>query len=484
MTDFTTSIIAPMRRWLMLLGFFLLIGCAPAGNTAVETFAPALSPATSPTPDPQFRLHVHPEGPLYIGDQVSFEVIAPTGFDMHEKKVEVRLGDQLIGTADFTPYGIAGRRQATFWWVWDTSALEAGTQRLSFSVTPDGPTWQQAVRLSPRNALPVSEQEAHWEWVETQCCIINYISGTDAARDIADLAKKADSLYESLAPLTGDADGEKVPVVIMSRTLGHGGFTNGAIYVSYLDRNYAGSTFEMVLHHELVHWLDHELGGDLRPTLLLEGLAVYEAGGHFKPEPLIPRAAALLRLNGYLPLRPLVDSFYPSQHEIGYLEAGALVQYLVEIYGWEAFDAFYRDIHPAPSGLQSDAMDEALQRHFGLTLDQLEANFLAHLRTQPVDPLHTEDVRLSVQFYDTVRRYQQMFDPSAYFQTAWLADASVMRQKAITADYLRRPNGILNQSLENLLVEADVALRSGDYPDTAQRLQALNAILDLLENAK
>ena len=111
-------------------------------------------------------------------------------------------------------------------------------------------------------------------------------------------------------------------------------------------------------------------------------------------------------------------------------------------------------------------------------------NFLAHLQAQPVDLSHIEDVRLSVQFYDTVRRYQQMFDPSAYFQTAWLADASVMRQKNITADYLRRPDGILNQYLENLLVEADVALRSGDYTDTAQRLQALNVMLDILENAK
>jgi hypothetical protein len=338
--------------------------------------------------------------------------------------------------------------------------------------------------LYPRNALPVSEWEARWELVETECCILNFISGTDAARDIEDLAETADSLNGRLIPLTGGTDGEKIPVVIMSRTLGHGGFTNGAIYVSYLDRNYAGSTYEMVLHHESVHWLDRTLGGDLRPTFLLEGLAVYMAGGHFKPEPLIPRAAALLNLNWYIPLRPLADSFYPSQHEIGYLEAGALVQYLVEIYGWEAFNAFYRDIHPAPSGLQSDAIEQALQNHFELTLDQLEANFLAHLQAQPLDLSHIEDVRLSVQFYDTVRRYQQMFDPSAYFQTAWLADESVMRQKNITADYLRRPDGILNKYLENLLVEADVALRSGDYTDTAQRLQALNVMLDILENAK
>jgi hypothetical protein len=473
-----------MRRFLWILTILMLAACVPAGNAVVETRAPALPPVSSPTPDPQFRVHLHPDGPFYIGDQVSFEVVTPTGFEAREKKVEVRFGGQLIGTANFAPYGIAGRQQATLWWVWDTSALEPGMHLLSFAVTPEGPSWRQAVRLHPREALPDHAREARWESTETQCCIIHYISGTDAARDIETLAATADSLNGSLALLAGGGEGGMIPVVIMSRTLGHGGFTNGAIYVSYLDRNYAGSTFEMVLRHESVHWLDHALGGDLRPTLLLEGLAVYMAGGHFKPEPLIPRAAALLHLNWYIPLRPLADSFYPSQHEIGYLEAGALVQYLVETYGWEAFNAFYRDIHPAPSGLQSDAMDLAIQSHFGLTLDQLEDNFLMHLRARRVDPLHMEDVRLTVQFYDTVRRYQQIFDPSAYFQTAWLADASVMRQKDITADYLRRPDGALNRFLENIFVEADASLRSGDYTDAAQRLQALNIMLDILGNAK
>lgn len=484
MTNFTTSIIAPMRRLLLLLGIFLLFGCAPAQAGTVETFGPTLSPVPSPTPDPQFRLHVHPDGPLYIGDQVSFEIITPTGFDTKGREVEIQLGEQVIGKAAFTPYGIAGRQQATLWWAWDTSALEPGAQLLSFSVVPDGPSWQESVHLLPQGDVPMPEREASWESLANQCCTLNYISGTDAASDIEMLGETTDAIAEQLSPLMSGTEGEKIPVVIMPRTLGHGGFTNGAIYVSYLDRNYAGSTFEMVFKHEAVHWLDRASGGDLRPTLLLEGMAVYLAGGHFKSESLIPRAAALLNLNWYIPLRSLADSFYPSQHEIGYLEAGALVQYLVETYGWEAFIAFYRDIHPALSGLQSDALDLALQTHFGLTLDQLESDFLELLQSQPVDLSHIEDVRLSVQFYDTVRRYQQMFDPSAYFQTAWLADASVMRQKNITADYLRRPDGIFNHYLENLMVEADAALRSGDYTTTAQRLKALNVMLDILENAK
>jgi len=474
-----------MRRLLLILAITLLVGCvAPAGCTVDKTFAPTLAAAPSPTPAPRFSVNLHPDGPLYVGDQVSFEIITPTSFEPHDKQVEVRLGDQVIGRAGFNPYGLAGRQQATMWWVWDTSTLEPGVQKLSFAFTPDGPTWQQSIHLLPRDSLPASERDAHWESLVTECCTLNYITGTDAARDIQKLGQTADTIISRLSSSNPISSNEKIPIVIMSRTLGHGGFTTDAIYVSYLDRNYAGSTFDMILNHEAVHWFDNKLGGDLRPTIFLEGLAVYQTGGHFKPEALIPRAAALPGLNWYIPLKSLADSFYPSQHEVGYLEAGALVQYLVETYGWQAFNSFYRDIHPSPSGLQSEAIDRALQTHFSLTLDQLESNFLAQLKSQPVDLSLIDDVRSSVQFYDTVRRYQQLFDPSAYFQTAWLADASTMRQKNITADYIRRPDGLLNQYLETLLVETDTALRSGDYTNTAQKLKALNVMLDILEKSK
>ena len=81
------------------------------------------------------------------------------------------------------------------------------------------------------------------------------------------------------------------------------GLQSDGIWVSYLDRNYAGSNSEIVFHHEMVHVLDSRLGGELRPTILVEGLAVYLSGGHFKYEPLIPRAAALLPAEpGCLPL--------------------------------------------------------------------------------------------------------------------------------------------------------------------------------------
>ncbi len=82
--------------------------------------------------------------------------------------------------------------------------------------------------------------------------------------------------------------------------------------------------------------------------MLEEGLAVYLTGGHFKPEPLGPRAAALLDLGWYISLSNVANDFYNQQHDIAYLEAGSLVKYLVETYGWSAFNQFYRTI-PEPN---------------------------------------------------------------------------------------------------------------------------------------
>ena len=87
---------------------------------------------------------------------------------------------------------------------------------------------------------------------------------------------------------------ERAPVVLIPRLLGHGGFTGREIVLSYLDRNYVGGNLAVIFHHELVHYLDVRSGGDLKPSMLVEGLAVYLSGGHYKPEPLMPRLAALL----------------------------------------------------------------------------------------------------------------------------------------------------------------------------------------------
>jgi hypothetical protein len=92
----------------------------------------------------------------------------------------------------------------------------------------------------------------------------------------------------------------------------------------------------------------------------------------------------------------------------------------------------------------------------------------------------SDDVRQTVAFYDTVRRYQEELDPSAYFETAWLADAQQMRQRGIVADYLRHPSAPENLALETMLVSADAHLRAGELSQTAALVRAAQAVLDAL----
>lgn len=488
------------------VSFPIFFSSPPASPSPLPTVAAKPSstvPAArlSPTPytprDESFLVLLHPDGELYVGDLVSLEIIALPGASLDERPTHVQVSGSSgieIDQTSFGPYGIAKRYQATLFWAWDTAGLEPGEHTLTFSIHPVGPRWTQTVTLLPSNAMPKTESQAHWTLLESACCVVYTITGTAAERDLPLLIEEVSEQAHYASQSLGFDFEEPVPIVFLPRVMGHGGFSSEEISISYLDRNYAGSSLEMVLRHEIIHQLDSRLGGELRPTLLVEGLAVYLSGGHFKAEELMPRAAALLELEWYLPLVTLVEDFYLSQHEISYMEAGSLVEYMVETWGWEAFSNFYRDIHPVPvptkdsdrderveSSDQTRALEVALQAHFNLTLSDLEGRFLKTLGAQPLTPSVREDVRLTVGFYDTVRRYQQTFDPSSYFLTAWLPDVLQMRQRGIVADYLRHPSTLENLALETLLVTADSQLRAANYTKTGQVLDAINTVLDAVD---
>ncbi len=422
-----------------------------------------------------------------MGDQVSFEVLIPPDRIASAQKVQVRLGQdplKLIAEAPAAPFGIGGRMQATMSWAWDTNGLEGGDYALNFTTEPGGDTWTETVSLLPQRSLPRAEKEAKWATASSACCTINYISGTAAERDLPDLLKLADEQAQDAEQRMGVQASDPITITLLPRLLGQGGFASDAINVSYLDRNYSAGDIGIILHHEMIHILDYRLGGELRPSLLTEGLAVYMSGGHFKEEPLLARAAALLDqagntgLGGYIPLKELADHFYAAQHETGYIEGGALVTYMAERWGWEAFSAFYRDIHPQPSGSQAEAIEASLSKHFNLTLADLEAGFLERLRQEPVEAGTLEDVRQTVSYYDTVRRYQELLDPSAYYMTAWLPSPGEMQRRGIVADYLRQPVEPANLALETLLAETGTALRQGAYAEVRSNLAAVNNVLD------
>jgi hypothetical protein len=521
------------RIWFVLL-FLLFSACSGVGEHKPESPAPtitrtvypaeegsrhtaakaalklvpeqAVSPTIPPVPEPAppFEVITHPDGPLFVGDRISLEVVARDGDDGEDRRVDVRradTGELLVEGESFHPFGIGGRDQATLTWVWDTYGLEGGDYELVFSIQPDGVRWSEWLTLYPPDRKPVGERTAGWRSVSTDCCNIHYITGTPADRDMERLVELVDREVENASRVMGYKPGKPLSITFFPRVLGHGGFARSDISVAYLDRNYAGSSPGIILHHEVVHALDSRIGGELRPTILSEGLAVYLSGGHFKREPLSPRAAALLEpspaclvkltafaagpdspacgLGWFLPLEGLSDNFYFSQHEIGYLEAAALVDYMIDTWGWERFMEFYRDIHPRHSSdNHSAALDQALRAHFDTALEELQAGFIAALRVQEPESEHILDVRYSVAFYNAVREYQELLDPSAYFLTAWLPDNARMREFGILGDYLRHPVKLENIALETMLVEADFYLDIGEYDTGAELLAAVRAVLD------
>ena len=439
-----------------------------------------LTACTNFTPPDQFLVISHPDGSLFVGDQVSFEVLIPGSPANPNSSIKVEYNGNELGTANISPYGIGGRRQATLLWVWDTRNLKPGNYNLVFTHLPDNFTWTETFSLHPKAQVPMPEPDAHWVTSTTVCCNLYYISDTAAARDITILGQEADIQSAAVSGQFGASLKERINITIMSRVVGQGGFTNNGIYVSYLDDNYIGNDMPILFHHEFVHYYDRNLGGSYLPAILEEGLAVYLTGGHFKPERLGPRAAALLELGWYIPLTTIADDFYIQQHDISYLEAGSLVQYLVETFGWEKFNKYYRSIPVPQNQTIAAVIDLALQNDFGISLFDLERAYLSYLHSQTVTADERTDLQQTVSFFDTVRRYQEAFDPSSYFLSAWLPDGSVMRQRGIVADFLRHPNGWKNRLLESMLIRSHNELFRGDYPNTESTLKWTNWTMEVI----
>jgi len=504
-----------MRRILGMLLILILLSLAcqaiiPATPTIVPSPAPTKTttptipiPTSTNTPTPilpilptseqsnllpDFQIQVHPDDGLYVGDIVSLEVIAPPDLNLENTELELRIGDDIIGISEFLPYGIGRRYQATFPWVWDTSGVEAGTHSLIYSLQHIGITWTQTITLQAESQIPWPGAMAQWDVAESEYCVIQYITNTASERDIQGLLEQADAQADHAADILNVAFVEPLEITLMPRVVGHGGFARGDMYVSYLDRNYVGNHFQNVLHHEMIHILNGLLSDTRQPSILVEGLAVYLTGGHYKIEPLMPRAAALLSptdtepgLDWYLSLVPLVDDFYTSQHEIGYIQAGALIEFIVDTWGWETFSDLYWNIQIESGETHSHAMDAAFLEVMGITFPQLEEQFIAALNEEFVTDDIFDDVRLTVEIYDTVRRYQLLLDPSAYFLTAWLPDGYEMRKYGIVADLLRHPSQLENMALETLLVSANHNWQIGNYDSAQNALDAVNSVLDAIE---
>lgn len=421
------------------------------------------------------ELRFHPEGDLLVGDLVSLEVFIRTDDDLSNTKLVVSNDAMELGRTDLFLDG-QGNYRAILHWFWDTRGLRPGEYVLSMRTSPFWKKWDAHVILLPPDTV------SHvWKQVETDCCRIHTISNTRAEQDLPVIMPMLNRSANELRARMGADKIEKLDISLIPRIIGQGGFTTHEVYISYPERNYLKADFAQIIRHEMTHAYDVQLGGDLRPSLLVEGLAVYLSGGHYQREPLQTKTAALFDTGGYIPLEQLTDRFYASQHEISYLQAGALVEFMVDRWGWEDFSAFYRDIHPSDAG-EYDAIDQALLRHFSISFKQLEDRFIQKLENQPENPDLRENVHLTVALYEAIRRFQQILDPSAYFREMWIPDGKVMRERGIVADYLRSPNSPAHLQIEQMLEEAGRNLNTGNHLKTAQLISKVHEALQYAES--
>jgi hypothetical protein len=252
--------------------------------------------------------------------------------------------------------------------------------------------------------------------------------------------------------------------------------------VTYTGRNWVGSSFETIAHHEIVHVLDRKLNDEgPRPSLLSEGIAVYLSGGHYRDGDPLLRASALVALGKYIPLEELADNFYNAQHEISYMEGAALVAYLAELWGWEGFLDFYFNLEEGRS--DSMIISTALEEKAGMNLSQLENDFTSYLNTLNPDESVISDVRLTIEAYDMIRRYQTAMIPSAHFRTAWWPPIDEVLEMGITGDYDRREKTPLNMIIEIHLMEIQKAFSVQNYQRIESDLDLLDKYLDIIETS-
>ena len=463
----------------------------PPTDIPIPTAEPSPTAVADPTEAVDLAINytdliLHPVPKIYAGDKVTFQLLPHVPESIHVNEVTAAIlvdGVQMAG-GPLDRRNWNGQAEGVYEWAWDTTGL-SGDYRIEVVLDPsdtiqigDEDPSNNTISIIATVHVPTGQAArdltATWETMETNCCVLHVVSNTAAARDLGALAPLMEQAVAQAANRLGVAPSQKLHVYFIDRIVGQGGFAGTDMVVSYVDRRYAGGGFYELLVHEATHILDQQFAPQ-RISFLAEGLAVWVTGGHYKAEDLRQRSAALPALGQYVPLSSLISDFYPVQHEIGYLEAAGFVSYLVERGGWNTFRDFYSEVSADDGPTLADAVDVNLQRHYGATLAQIEAEWMAALQSVPVDPTAVEDLSTTIRYYNVARLYQEIYDPTAHYLSAWLPHPTQVREFGNPADLTRRPEEEINVMLEVMLTAADTALRGGDFARA-------NVILDSVSN--
>jgi hypothetical protein len=467
----------------------------PTEPIPTETAVPTEIPTASPTPitddlalapDDVF---FYPIPPIYTGDQISIQVFpqVPDEVTVESVTLHVYVDGNEVAVSQLGYGSLASRPQAVAEWVWQVSST-AGSHEIQVTLdqgdliqvgdeNPDNNTVIITLPILASASRPVNERNATWATAESDCCTIHVVSGTSAYRDLPELTVMVETAVKEASHQLNLELEEKLDVFFVDRVIGQGGYAGSGMVLSYLDRQYSGGGLYETLVHESIHVLDQQIAPQ-RISFLAEGTAVWGAGGHYKPEGLDQRAAALVAIGEYIPLAALADDFYPIQHEIGYLEAGGLVKYLIDTYGWSVYQDFYSNVTLEGVNSPSEALDQGIQAYYGKSLSAMESEWRAYLADIEVGETEVSDLSTTIRFYNVMRQYQTHYDPTAHFLAAWLPNPYDVIEKGNPADLTGHPQDEVNITLETMLLAADQAMREGDYNRANILLDSVTRVLE------
>ncbi len=479
---------------LLLLLLFLLIGCESDGKETAAVPTPNLGvvsspvPATAVPPTPTAKpsltltrqdVTLFPSIAIYDGERVSVRVqpTLPDGIQAEDVLVEVRVDTQLVAEQSLDTHPLSNNVQTVLEWIWDSGG-QSGTHQMEIRLVPQNEAPVEAGDLVFTFTVQPAVTTGVWQLYETACCRLHVVAGSRAAKEVSMLMDEVETAVSTASRQLGESPNRTLDFYFIERMIGQGGYAGDAVVVSYGEREYTNIQIHQILTHESIHLLDKQFAPQRIP-FLAEGIAVWGADGHYKPEDIDERAAALRQIGEYWPLAAVVDDFYITvSHEIGYLEAASFVNYLIDNYGWQRFRAFYADTKRDGDETAVFALDSSLQTHYGMGLAEAEAEWITYLDRIDVGETAVADLQTSITFYEILRQYQKQYDPSAHFLEAWLPDPNTVREIGNSADLSRHPQDEINIILELMLESASHALMNGDYERADSVLNSINRVLN------
>jgi hypothetical protein len=108
----------------------------------------------------------------------------------------------------------------------------------------------------------------------------------------------------------------------------------------------------------------------------------------------------------------------------------------------------------------------------------MEAEWLAYLSQIEVSESAITDLATTIRFYNVMRHYQTIYDPTAHFLNAWLPYPYDVIEKGNPADLTGHPREEINITLETMLVAADEAMRDGDYNRANIILESISRVME------